>query len=165
MIFSIFVMILLPEGSLGQNICLGFHAQKKKKKDRYIDFFNTSNPCFHILLNSWENIYLPCFSPCHMSMHQHCNTIPSLIVFQSKIKVTKLLMKSLSAKICHKNVRHEAKLVSIFSRNLFCKKQTCLQHFQCSGDRFAQFVKAGKGIDLKLYNIMLNIWIRTLGKS
>ena len=82
-------------------------------------------------------------------------------------------MKSLLAKICFKKVLHEAKLVSIFQQTFYCGKQTCLQHFQQSGDRVVQERikimikrnKAGKEIDLKLYNVSINIWIKTLGKT
>ena len=64
-------------------------------------FCITSNSCSHILLNSWEN-------PLQLSLlftksrgggggegvHRYSNIIPSLIVFQSKITVTKLSLKS-----------------------------------------------------------------------
>ena len=78
----------------------------------------TSNSCCHILLNSWEifSNHL-CFSPSCTGVHWHCNTIPSLIIFQNKIVVTKLYMKTSSTSICCKNVHHEARLVSIFPGN------------------------------------------------
>ena len=62
------------------------------------------------------------FSPPCIGMHWQCNTTPSLIVFQNKIMVTEPLVKSLLAKICCKNVDHEAKLVSIFPTNFLLQK-------------------------------------------
>ena len=65
--------------------------------------------------------------------------MPSLIVFQNKIMVTKLSMKSSSVKFCHKN--GQAKLVSIFPTN-FSSQETnsspALPRFWgqiCSGEK------------------------------
>ena len=104
-------------------------------------------------------------------------------VFQNKNTVTKLSMKSLSAKICRKKVRHhEAKLVSIFPTNFLSREANSSPAFSAFWGRFffkreigsiisvmfkirIERNKAGKVIDIKLYNVTLNILIRTLGKS
>ena len=64
--------------------------------------------------------------------------MPSLIAFQKKIMVTKLLVQKLHVRICSMYECQETKLESIFQQTFYCRKQTRLQHFQCSGDEFAQ---------------------------
>ena len=105
-----------------------------------------SNFCFHILVNSWENPRQSCFSPCRAGVHRHCNTMLSLIGFHNKITVTKLSMKSSSAKICPQNVRPEAKLVPIFPTNFSSRKTNpspALPAFWgrvCSGEKSKYYI-------------------------
>ena len=55
--------------------------------------------------------------------------------------VTKLLMKSLLTKICHKNICHEAKLVSIFLTNFLVQETNsspvllAFWEWVCSGEK------------------------------
>ena len=64
-----------------------------------------------------------------------------MIVFQNKTAVMQLSMKSLLAKICRKNVRQEAKVVSIFPTNFLSRKTNlspALPVFRervCSGEK------------------------------
>ena len=106
--------------------------------------------------------------------------MPSVIVFQNKITISKLSMKSSRAKIFRKNVYNEAKLVPIFTTNFSREKNsfpTLLAYWRrvCSGEKSKvisvmfkiriERIKAEKVIELKLYNVKFNIWIRALGKS
>ena len=95
-------------------------------------------------------------------MYLYCNTLPFLIVFQKRIMVTKLSMKSSFVKTCHKNLRHKAKLVSILSNFLLQERKLSLSAFCILGTGlFSQEIsciisvmfkiriernKAGKGI-------------------
>ena len=95
-------------------------------------------------------------------MYLYCNTLPFLIVFQKRIMVTKLSMKSSFVKTCHKNLHHKAKLVSIFSNFLLQERKLSLSAFCILGTGlFSQEIsciisvmfkiriernKAGKGI-------------------
>ena len=64
--------------------------------------------------------------------------MPSLIAFQKKIMLTKVLVQKLHVRICCMYECQEAILESIFQQTSYCRKQTRLQHFHCSGDEFAQ---------------------------
>ena len=93
-------------------------------------------------------------------------------------------MNESSTKICCKNLCHEAKLVSIFPTNFLLQgtnSSPALPAFWgwvCSGEKsevlylmFKIRIKRNKArnpspaLDLKLYNVMSNIWITTSGKS
>ena len=87
--------------------------------------------------------------------------------------VMKLLIKCSSENICCRNVHHKTKLVSIFSTNILLQETNsspglpaCWRRV-CSGEKSEvlyvmskiriEWNKAGKGIDLKLYNVTFNI--------
>ena len=101
---------------------------------------NSNNPtatpyCYTIEKNHSTCL---CFSPHPTGVPQHCNIILSLTVFQKKIMVMELLIKSLPTKICLKNICHETKFVSISQQPLYHKKQIRLQLLQRSGNGFVQ---------------------------
>ena len=121
-----------------------------------------------------------CFSPHRAGKHRHWNTMPHLIVFLNRITVTKLSLKTSSEKkFAVKMYVMKLNQCEFSQRTFYRQELTHFQHFQRSGDGFVQdrnlksFMfklrveknKAGKVIDLKLYNVTFNIWIRTLGKS
>ena len=141
-----------------------------------------SNSCFYILLNSWENPFQ--LSLLFAMPFRRASTLQhhAIFVFQNNMTVTILSMVSLLAKICSKNKCYEATLVSIFPMNFLSWETNlfpALPAFRGMGllrreigsiisvmfKRSIERNKVGKGIDLKLYNVTFNIWIKTLWKS